>query len=188
MHVARKGWQIAVPRSRMPAPRRIGWGRVLDLRLYRVTLLPFLLGLIVVAFSLHPGPAPLPVSQPAQTLDAAGAYGAAPALRADGASPGSAADDALAGRIASTAPPSGFVGSGFSRDVRLVSSSVETAAGRRTVETVIATRAGATPGIALIADRGDGVATAILLQLAATYDSLVTHRQITLVSTAGGAS
>lgn len=171
---------------------------VLDLRLYRVTLLPFAALLIIAAFSLH-APSATPASAPpAQTFDTAQAVSEMAKL-ADSypdRAPGTGGDDALAAQLAHTAPPGGFADAGFT-SVRVVSSSVETAAGAATVRTVIATRAGTGPGIALIADRGgsqqgDSAATlaptATLLELAFMYKTLLTSRPLTLVSTSGGAS
>jgi hypothetical protein len=179
--------------------RPITLGVVLDLRLYRVTLLPFAVVLIIAAFSLHPRPAVLSSTVPQQTFD-----GSAAAQTMDGLAdsypdltPGSAGDDALASVLAHEPSPDGLAGGGFHTSV--VSSSVETTAGARTVRTVLATRAGTGAGIALIADRGgspQGSAgassgTATLLELAAIYKNLSPagfHRPLTLVSTAGGAS
>ena len=170
---------------------------MLDLRLYRVSLLPFAALLIVAAFSLHtPGATPT-VTPPAQTFDAAAAVRTMNTLATSypDRSPGSPGDDALAAAIAKTPAPGGFADAGFT-SVRTVSSSVETTAGAATVRIVIATRAGTGPGagIALIADRGGstGVAalapTATLLALASIYENLVPARPLTLVSTSGGPS
>ncbi|MGH2849152.1 MAG: hypothetical protein ACRDLP_00885, partial [Solirubrobacteraceae bacterium] len=165
---------------------------MLDLRLYRLTLLPFLIGLIVVAFSLHATPAPLASAQPPQTFDPGGAQGALSELSAFGApvTAGSAVDDALAHELATKAPPQGLAAPGFT--VRVLHSTTQTRGGSRTVETVVATRAAPAggPGIAVIADRSATPAsTAALLELAASYGSLTpgasTH-SLTLVSTSGG--
>ena len=82
---------------------------MLDLRLYRVTLLPFAVALIVVAFSLHTGPSALSSSQPVAHFDAQQAYDVMIALASAGGdpAPGSAADDALAQAIADTPLPPG---------------------------------------------------------------------------------
>jgi hypothetical protein len=172
---------------------------VLDLRLYRITLLPSAIVLVVVAFSLHPRPASLPNTPAAQTFSGAVASRTMfdLAARYPERSPGSASDDALATVLATTPSPDGLAGGGSGFRVRTVSSTVETASGASTVKTVIATSAGtgAGAGIALIADRGtsqQGPAalsgTATLLELASIYKNLLTHRPLTLVSTSGGAS
>jgi hypothetical protein len=172
--------------------------QVLDLRLYRITLLPFAALLIIAAFSLHT-PSAAPASLPAaQTFDTAQAAAEMEALAGSypDRTPGSAGDDALADRLARSAPPGGFAHAGFT-SVRIVRSSVETTAGAATVRTVIATRAGTGPGIALIADRGGFqpgdpaaslAATATLLELADIYKTVLTTHPLTLVSTSGGAS
>jgi len=179
--------------------RPITLGAVLDLRLYRVTLLPFAVVLIVAAFSLHPRPAALSSTVPQQTFDGSVAAAKMRTL-ADlypDLTPGSAGDDALASVLAHEGSPGGLAGGGF--HVSVVSSNVETTVGARTVRTVLATRAGTGAGIALIADRGgspQGSAgalsgTATLLELAAIYKNLSPagfQRPLTLVSTAGGAS
>src|ERR1700681_2742218 len=87
---------------------RLRCGSVLDLRLYRVTLLPFAVGLIVVAFSLHTGPAALPGSLPGAAFDAQAAQAAITRIAPLGSDPppGSAADDTLAQTIATSPPPS----------------------------------------------------------------------------------
>src|SRR5579871_4407475 len=157
------GSQIAAAARRVPraapapgglAPRPLPCGAVLDLRLYRVTLLPFAVGLIVVAFSLHAGPAALSGSQPGAIFNAHRAYGAMIALGSTGGdpAPGSATDDAIARAIAAHQPPNGFAHANF-QSIRIVRTSARTTSGTRTISTVIATRDGAAPGIALIADR-----------------------------------
>lgn len=170
---------------------------VLDLRLYRLTLLPFAALLIVAAFSLHARPGTPATAPPAQTFDATTAASTMAALAASypDRSPGSAGDDALAAELARPGAEYTLADPGVS--VRVVSSSVETTAGALTVRTVLASRSGAAggAGIALIADRGGsapGVAalapTATLLQLASIYRDLLPQRPLTLVSTSGGAS
>lgn len=172
---------------------------MLDLRLYRITLLPFAAVLIVVAFSLHPRPAALPTTPAAQTFDAATASAEMVKLAASypERSPGSASDNALARALATTPSPGGLAGGAPAFRVRTVTAKVETTSGARTVTTVITASAGTGTGggIALIADRGtskQGVAglsgTATLLELASIYKNLLTHRPLTLVSTSGGAS
>ncbi len=172
---------------------------MLDLRLYRVTLLPFAVVLIIAAFSLHPRPAAVSSAVPQQTFDGGAAATTMHRLARlyPDLTPGSAGDDALASVLAHEALPGGLAGGGF--HVSVVRSNVETTAGARTVTTVLATRAGTGAGIALIADRGGSAqgsagalsGTATLLELAAIYKNLSPagfHRPLTLVSTAGGAS
>ena len=171
---------------------------MLDLRLYRVTLLPFAILLIVAAFSLHPRPAALASTPAAQTFSAADTLSRMRRLAAayPDLAPGSAGDDALAAALATQTPPYGLADSHAFPVLRVVHSNVETTSGARTVTAVIASRAGVGAGIALIADRGGSQSgspaalapTATLLELAAIYENLSTNRPLTLVSTSGGAS
>jgi len=171
---------------------------VLDLRLYRVTLLPFAALLAIAAFSLHSPPAAPSATTPAQSFDASGPFAALEQFAASHPerAPGSAGDDALAARLASAPPPDGLAQAGFT-GVRTVSSRVDTTTGEATVLTVLATRPGTGAGIVLIADRGGSqqggssaalAPTAALLELASIYKTLSTTRPLTLVSTSGGAS
>lgn len=159
---------------------------VLDLRLYRLTLLPFAVGLVIVAFSLHAGPAPLSGTLPTQGFDAPAAARELSALVAPGA-PGSSADGALAQQLTAAEPPGGFAQTGFG--VHLVTVHAETAIGARKFDVVSATTPGQRPGtIAVLADRANGAATAVLIELAVSLRDVVAQRSIVLVSTAGGAS
>jgi hypothetical protein len=172
---------------------------VLDLRLYRVTLLPFAILAAIAAFSLHARPAALASSPLAQAFSGASAVNTAAMLAEDfpSTAAGSAGDDALADAVARRLAP---CAAGRGCSVRVVSSSVETTAGARAIRTVIASRAGSGsppgPGIVLIADRGGAAhasagslaATAILLQLAQLYINVTMKRPLTLISTSGGAS
>jgi hypothetical protein len=173
---------------------------VLDLRLYRVTLLPFAIVLIVAAFSLHPRPTALANTLPQQTFDGAGLAQKMTQLAAlyPDRTPGSAADNALAAALATKSPPNGFASKAFP-GLSVVRANVETTSGERSIRTVIASRSGTGAGIALIADRGGAQqgspaafsATATLLELASIYANLApsaTSRPLTLVSTSGGAS
>ena len=159
---------------------------MLDLRLYRLTLLPFAVGLVIVAFSLHSGPAPLSGTLPIQGFDATTAARALSGLAAAG-EPGSSKDDALAQQLSAAAPPGGFAQTGF--NVHLVSVHAETAVGARTLDVVSATAPGQRPGrIAVLADRANRAATELLIELAESLRDVVRQRSVLLVSTAGGAS
>jgi hypothetical protein len=168
---------------------------VLDLRLYRVTLLPFVIGVVIVAFSLHTGPTALSGSQPGARFDGQQANAVMTTLASGGGdpAPGSPRDDALARQIASQQSPYGVARANF-QSVRIVRTNAQTTAGERTIETVVATRFGTGPGIVLIADRGgpSGTSalapTATLLEIADVFRDLSTQRPLTVVSTAGGAS
>lgn len=181
------------------AGERLGCRRVLDLRLYRVTLLPFAILVAIAAFSLHARPAALTSTPLAQGFNGTDAVNEAASLAEDfpSTAAGSPGDDALADHVARSLAPC-TLGPGCS--VRVVRSSVETTTGERTVRTVIASRAGSAspgrPGIVVIADRGGAAqasagslaATAILLQLAQLYTNVTLTRPLTLISTAGGPS
>jgi hypothetical protein len=164
---------------------------VLDLRLYRLTLLPFAVLFVIAAFSLHAPGATLR-SNPAQTIGGARALQKATAWARlyPNATPGSPADAALATHLEPQLAPCRRAQAGCS--VQILDSSVETTSGTRTVRTVIASRAGTGPAVALIASRGPGAAnligTALLVQLAALYQNLAPGHPLTIVSTSGGAS
>jgi len=172
---------------------------VLDLRLYRVTLLPFAILAAIAAFSLHARPGALASTPLAQAFSGSEAVDTAATLAEDfpSTAPGSPGDDALADAVARRLAP---CAPGRGCSVRVVSSSVETTAGARTIRTVIASRAGSgspsAPGIVLIADRGGAghssaaslAASAILIRLAELYTNVTMARPLTLVSTSGGAS
>jgi hypothetical protein len=164
---------------------------VLDLRLYRVTLLPFALVFVIAAFSLHARGATLQ-SNPAQTIDGAAALHEAAgwANQYPDATAGSPADAALAEHLEPELAPCRRDQAGCS--VQIVDSGVETTSGERTVRTVVASRAGAGPAVALIASRGPGtgnlLATALLVKLAGLYRNLAPGHPLTLVSTSGGPS
>lgn len=169
---------------------------MLDLRLYRLTLLPFAILAVIAAFSLHPRPAALTSTPAAQGFSGSEAVNNAATLADDfpSTAPGSPGDDALADHVASGLAPCLRQHTGCA--VKTVNLSVETTAGARTIRTVIASRAGSGPGVVLIADRGGAqrssagslAATEILLQLAGLYTNVTMNHPLTFVSTAGGAS
>ncbi|HXR13970.1 MAG TPA: hypothetical protein VN740_04855 [Solirubrobacteraceae bacterium] len=169
---------------------------MLDLRLYRVTLLPFAILVAIAAFSLHTRPSALTSPPVAQGFSGSEAVNNAATLAEDfpSSAPGSPGDDALADNVARGLAP--CVRQQKVCTVRIVSSSVATTAGTRTIRTVIASRAGSGPGVVLIADRGGAqrsspgslAATEILLQLAGLYTNVNLNHPLTLVSTSGGAS
>ncbi len=170
---------------------------MLNGRLYRAALVPFLLALAIAAFSLTGRAGTL-----SSTL-APDAFEGQPALAELGAlaraypdrRPGSSGDDRLAHRIAGTLEGlGGTAGAGFS--VRTVSSSAQTIDGQRSLLTVIAQRPGSTEAspIVIVAHRDAAAAgseaelsgTAALLELARVFASRETKRTIVLVSSSGG--
>ena len=159
---------------------------MLDLRLYRLTLLPLAVGLVIVAFSLHSGPVPLSGTLATQGFDATDAAQALSDMAAGG-EPGSSADGALAQQLSTEPAPSGFAQTGFT--VHVASVRAQTAVGARVLDVVTATALGQRPGVvAVFADRANGAATALLIELAQALRNVVAQRSVILVSTAGGAS
>jgi hypothetical protein len=165
---------------------------VLDLRLYRATLLPFALAVLVAAFSLSAPPAPLSSTLPPDAFNGTRAYSDLRYLASHYPSraPGSPGDDALAGYIASELQLDGFQAS----RIRIIHSRLATVRGERRITTVIASRGGTRSGsIVLLAHRDAmrGVSaaalsgTATLLELAADL-SRGGQRPLTIVSTSGG--
>src|SRR5579862_7897849 len=147
--------------DRAPAPPTT-LGTMLDLRLYRLTLLPLAVGLMIVAFSLHAGPAPLSGTLATQGFDAPAAAKTLDGLVAAG-EPGSSPDTALAQQL--SAAHGGFRQIGL--NVRVAPVRAQTAVGARTLDVVIATALGQRPGaIAVLADRANSAATALLVELA----------------------
>jgi hypothetical protein len=167
---------------------------MLDPRLYRRGLIVVVLGVIVFAFSFTGPPAPLSpnLAPDVYSAHAVGALMGALVKRFPRRPPGSAADNALANFVSSSLEQSGFqVSRRYDTDL--------TAAGKRTVQTVLGTRAGLSPRtIALVAprdyDSGPALAdlsgTAVLLELAQVLQYQTHQDTIALVSTtasAGGA-
>ena len=172
---------------------------MLDLRLYRVTLIPFAALLAIAAFSLHARPGTPATTAPAQDFNGSATVSTMEHMASayPYRTPGSASDDALAAALARAGAPAGasLAVPGFA--VRTDASSVETTLGAETVRTVVASRegSGTGAGIALIADRGSSgqgpaalAPTAVLLELASIYANLLPQRPLTLVSTSGGPS
>ena len=160
---------------------------VLDLRLYRVTLLPFAVLMVVAAFSLHTRRRCPPARRrprPSMRLRRRASCSHLAAAYPD-RTPGSAGDDALAETIAHHPRRAAWPTRASPACARCCTS-IETTTGAAAVPTVIATRAGtgagSSAGIALIADRGGGqggsvtaslAPTATLLELAAIFKTLV---------------
>jgi hypothetical protein len=160
-------------------------------------LLPIPLALAVAAFSLGSRPQPLGSSLAPDAFSGARAFSEMSTLAREypDRSPGSPGDQALAAHIARDLQGlGGTAGGGF--QVRTRSVSAQTVDGRRTLQTVIAERPGATNAspIAIVAHRdaaGTGAraelsGTAALLELAQVFATRETSRTIVLVSTSGG--
>jgi hypothetical protein len=170
---------------------------MLNGRLYRAAFLPFVLVLVVAAFSLAGRPEPLRSSLAPDAFEGQRAYAETLSLAREfpHRRPGSAGDRALAGRVARTLRAlGGTAGGGFT--VRTHSFSAQTIDGERELQDVVAQRPGSTAEapIVILAHRdaaGPGAraelsGTAALLELARVFAARETQRTIVLVSTSGG--
>ena len=170
---------------------------MLNARLYRVALVPFLLALGVAAFSLGARPAPLSSSLAPDAFEGPRALAEARSLaRAfPQRRPGSPGDERLAAHVAAELRGlGGTAGGGFS--VRVQPLEGRTIDGTRRLLAVIAQRPGSTgeSPIVIVAHRdaaGRGATaelsgTAVLLGLARVFAARETKRAIVLVSTSGG--
>ena len=175
---------------------------MLNGRLYRVAFVPFALALALASFSLTARPLPLTSTLAPDAFEGAPALAELKSLAAEfpNRRPGSPGDEELAARIAQTLEGLGAAGHGGFQ-VRTHRFQAQTIDGERTLETVIAQRAGssgsgATP-IVILAHRDSGGAggssseaelsgTAALIELARVFAARETRRTIVLVSTSGG--
>jgi hypothetical protein len=170
---------------------------MLNGRLYRAAFAPFLLALAVAAFSLTAGPRPLSSTLAPDAFDGAGAFAELQSLAAEfpDRRPGGAGDDGLAKRVAHTLEGLGNAARGGFQ-VRTRRFEAQTIDGERTLETVIAQRAGSSGGtpIVILAHRDASArgaqaelsGTVALLELARVFAARETQRTIVLVSTSGG--
>lgn len=170
---------------------------MLNARLYRAAMVPFVFALAIAAFSLVPRPQPLGTTMASDAFDGARASAELRALAArfPERRPGSAGDAQLADYIARELRSlGGTTGAGF--NVSENQFEAQTIDGERTLTNVIATRPGSTsePPIVLLAHR-DAAArgsaaelsgTAALLELARVLAARQTRREIILASTSGG--
>lgn len=168
---------------------------MLDSRIYRAALLPIVLAVIVVAFSLENRPRAVATTLVPDAFDGARAARDVEALarRFPQRRPGDAGDEALAAQVAQR-----LRALRPSFEVSTVRTDGATIEGDRELQTVIATRAGAPgPGLAVLAERdamtrpGAPAAaalsgTAVLLELARAVDGGRLRRTVTFVSTSGG--
>jgi Peptidase family M28 len=178
---------------------------MLNGRLYRVAFVPFALALAVGSFSLTARPLPLTSTLAPDAFEGAPALAELKSLAAEfpNRRPGSPGDEALAAKIAQTLEGLGAAGHGGFH-VRTHRFRAQTIDGERTLETVIAQRAGSSGSgaapIVILAHRdasGAGGAggsdsqaelsgTAALIELARVFAARETQRTIVLVSTSGG--
>ncbi len=175
---------------------------MLNGRLYRVAFVPFALALAVASFSLTARPLPLTSTLAPDAFEGAPALAELKSLAAEFPSrrPGSPGDEKLAAKIAQTLEGLGAAGHGGFQ-VRTHRFQAQTIDGERTLETILAQRAGssgsgATPIVILAHRDASGAGgssseaelsgTAALIELARVFAARETQRTIVLVSTSGG--
>ena len=170
---------------------------MLNARLYRAAVVPFLFALAIAAFSLGSRPLPLSSTLAPDAFEGRRAFAEMQALAAryPERRPGSAADQMLAERVSATLRGlGGAAGGGFSVHTQHLEG--QTIDGERSLTNVIAQRPGSTNAapIVIVAHR-DAAArgseaelsgTAVLLELARVFAARETKRTIVLVSTSGG--
>jgi hypothetical protein len=170
---------------------------VLNTRLYRAALVPFVFVLAIAAFSLSPRPPALSSTLAPDAFEGAQAFAELKRLAVEfpDRRPGSPGDDALAAHVArSLEGLGGTAGGGFS--VRMSHFDAQTIDGERSLTTVVAQRPGSTDAtpIVILAHRDAAApgsqaelsATAALLELARVFAARETQRKIVLVSSSGG--
>jgi hypothetical protein len=175
---------------------------MLNGRLYRVAFVPFVLALAVASFSLTARPLPLTSTLAPDAFEGTPALAELKSLAAEfpNRRPGSPGDEKLAAKIAQTLEGLGMAGHGGFQ-VRTHRFQAQTIDGERTLETVLAQRAGssgsgATPIVILAHRDASGAGgspseaelsgTAALIELARVFAARETQRTIVLVSTSGG--
>src|ERR1700677_4245592 len=170
---------------------------MLNGRLYRAALVPFLLALAIASFSLGARPGALSSTLAPDAFEGAPAFAELQRLAArfPDRRPGSRGDQELAAYVARTLEGLGGTGGGgFS--VRTYRFAAQTIDGERSLTNVVAERPGSTsaPPILIVAHR-DAAArgsaaelsgTVALLELARVLATRVTKRTIVLASTSGG--
>jgi hypothetical protein len=170
---------------------------VLNTRLYRAALVPFVLVLAVAAFSLSSRPPALTSTLAPEAFEGARAFAELKRLAVEfpDRRPGSPGDDALAAYVARTLEGlGGTAGGGFS--VSTSHFDAQTIEGERSLTNVVAQRPGSTDDTPIVilahrdaaaaGSRAELSATAALLELARVFAARETQRKIVLVSTSGG--
>src|SRR5581483_7700782 len=164
---------------------------MLDPRIYRASLIAIALGVFVLAFSLISQNGPLGTTLAPEAFNGQNAYSTMVSLadQYPNRRPGSTGDDDVATYVAVRLKRSGFnVSTRWSR--------ANTADGKRTIETVIGTRAGLSSGSVVVVAHRDALSspatadlsgTAVMLELARVLSGETQHRSIVLVSTSGSA-
>jgi Peptidase family M28 len=163
---------------------------VVDLRLYRMAFAPLALAVVYVAFSLATWPPALTTTLPPTAFVGSAAMTTLETLAKayPDRRPGSAGDQQLAAYMAAAFKRDGFA-------TRTNTFTGDTVDGRKNLETVIASRQGASsPSIVIVAHRDSArpgslaelSGSAALLELAHVFSETTTNRALTLVSTTGG--
>jgi Peptidase family M28 len=163
---------------------------MLDPRIYRTGLMVVVVAVIVLAFSLGNQAGPLSATLVPDAFDGAAAYGTMQSLARHypDRPPGSPADAKIADYVAGSLSRAGF-------RVQRSQYQAQTVDGTRTLENVVGTLAGTTPGeIVVVAHRDAGrtgrsgspaeeSGTAVLLELARVLSQQTQQRTVVLAST-----
>jgi hypothetical protein len=165
---------------------------MLDPRIYRTGLMVVVVTVIVVAFSLGNQAGPLSTPLVPDAFDGNAAYATMQSLARQypNRPPGSDADNQIADFVAGRLSHAGFL-------VRRGTFSAQTVDGPRTIQNVIGTLAGTSPGTIVVVAHRDSVrpsatgsaadlsGTAVLLELAAVLSQQAQQPSIVLASTSG---
>jgi hypothetical protein len=162
---------------------------MLDPRIYRMGLVPIVLAVIVLAFSLTDQPGPLSTTLAPDAYSGSAAFGTLTQLSANYPSrlPGSAGDDALAGYVASDLRKQGF-------EVSTQAFTARTAVGTRQLKNVVGLRAGQQNGSIVVVSHRDALSspdpaglsgTATMLELASVLNGETLQHTVILASTSG---
>ena len=171
---------------------------MLNGRLYRVAFVPFALALALASFSLTARPQPLSSTLAPDAFEGAPALTELKSLAAEfpNRRPGSPGDEELAAKVAQMLEGLGTAGHGGFQ-VRTHRFQAQTIDGERTLETVLAQRAGSSGSgaapIVIVAHRDASASgaeaelsgTAALIELARVFAARETQRTIVLISTSG---
>jgi peptidase M28-like protein len=164
---------------------------MLDPRIYRMALLPVVLAVIVLAFSLSDQQGPLGTNLAPDAYNAQNAYGTMNKLARvyPNRRPGSTGDDALASDVAG-------VLRGYNFNVSTDVFKAKTADGSRTLENVVGVRAGMGNGSIVVVAHRDSLhspattdlsGTAVLFEMARVLSGESLQHTVVLASTTGSA-
>ncbi|HSC04799.1 MAG TPA: M28 family peptidase [Solirubrobacteraceae bacterium] len=162
---------------------------MLDPRIYRTGLMVVVVTVIVVAFSLGNQASPLSTTLVPDAFDGDAAYATMQSLASQypDRPPGSEADGKIADFVAGTLSHAGFL-------VQRSEFQAQTVDGTRTLENVVGTLAGTSPGTIVVVAHRDAVhpgsaaelsGTGVMLELARVLSQQTQQRSIVLASTSG---